>query len=552
MPLEPRLQTKDLVLSVPEYQQRTPQEGTVRTVTPTTMTTTTIVSSQLTSAYVGFYVIPEDGNIRGNPAQIKSFTLATTTATIDRTWASTTGVTTLRLWQPSDIPIQAASGSTTSVVCTAHQNITNEPDNTFNGWFLLAKTGANAGGAYKINGFTQSTGTFDLTGDALGTACAPGDCFLIRQMHRPEGPVTATVNRAAVSRKIVGYGDADQAVITNSSGTFDMTLAQRPLTASAPNSTGATAPYEMGPVLRDFMTETKDTGSTYSSQGGSAPTGVTITVASGAGFSVGGFALMSTGEASQITAISTNVLTVPQCTTAANVATSNVYASAWYQRKTSGFYTRTMERYAGKLLRQTFHGCAPTCELDVARDQVIKFMLKYTSPDAVEYNIADPNALTGHRFALADTTVPVDGKGARILIDSVPVLVADAKIMFGPKPVLRPSLSGMNQGDGYAFDLDPVKITMTGVLADNDDIASFPDIQDRFVQGNVLSLFYQKGTNPKETFCWSAPAAQITKSTFKYTNGVGEFDFEAECVLPQAARGNSVSASLPAFALGWL
>ncbi len=62
MPLEPRLQTKDLVLSVPEYQQRTPQEGTVRTVTPTTMTTTTIVSSQLTSAYVGFYVIPEDGS----------------------------------------------------------------------------------------------------------------------------------------------------------------------------------------------------------------------------------------------------------------------------------------------------------------------------------------------------------------------------------------------------------------------------------------------------------------------------------------------------------
>ena len=94
MPNEPRLQTKDLVLTVPEYQQRTPQEGTVRTVTPTTMTTTTIVSAQLSSAYVGYYVVPEDGNIRGNPAQIKSFASGTSTATIDRTWASTTGVTT--------------------------------------------------------------------------------------------------------------------------------------------------------------------------------------------------------------------------------------------------------------------------------------------------------------------------------------------------------------------------------------------------------------------------------------------------------------------------
>jgi hypothetical protein len=551
MPLEPRLQYKDLVLSVPEFQQRTAQEGSPRTVTPTTMTTTTVVSAQLTSTHVGYYIIPEDGNIRGNPAQIKAFVSGTNTATIDRTWASTTGVTTLRLWQPPDIPIECtATGSTTSVVCSGHANITNEPDSTFVGMFLLAKTGANAGGAYKINGFTSATGTFDLTGDPLGTASALGDCFLIRKMLRPEAPVTMVVKRNAISRKIVGYADADQAVITNSSGTVDFPLPQRPLTTAA--SGLAVPPYEMGDILRDFMTETLDTGSTYSSQGGSTPTGITITVGSGAGFSVGGFALMSTGEASQITAISANVLTVPQCTAAANLAASVVYASAWYKRKLTGFYTRTIERYAGKLLRQALHGCAPSCELDIARDQVIKFMLKYTSPDAIEYNIADPNSLSGHKFSLADTTVPVDGKGARCMIDSIPVLIADAKIMFGPKPLLRASLSGMNQGDGYAFDFDPVKITMTGYLADNDDIASMPDIQDRFVLGNVLSLFYQKGTNPKETFCWSAPAAQITKSEFKYQGGQGVFDFEAECILPQAARGNSVSNLLPSFALGYL
>ena len=552
MPNVPRLQTFDLVLSAPEAQQRTPQEPSPRTITPSTMTTTTFTSAQITSTHVGCYAIPEDGNIRGNPAQIKSVNSGTGVATIDRTWTSTTGVTTLRLWQPPDIPVVCTSGSTTSVVSTPHQNITNEPDHYFKGDFLLAKTGANAGGAYKINDFTSSTGTFDLTGDPLGTAAAPGDLFLVRTMMRPEGPAVGVVNRGTVARRIVGFGDADQALVTLSNGTFDITLAQRPVTASGASSTAATAPYEMGRIFRDFMTETLDTGVLYSSQGGSAPTGITITGSSSAGISIGGFVLMSTGEASQVTAKTGAVLTCPQLTAATNVAASNVYASAWYTRKTSDFRTRTYELYAGRLQRQAFHGCAPTVELDIARDQVIKFMMKYTAADAVEYAIADPNTLSGHRFALADTTVPVDGKGARFLIDSVPVLITDAKIAFGIKPVLRGSLSGMNQGDGYAFDIAPFKITCTGYLSDNDDIASYADLQDRLVLGNVLSLFYQKGTNPTETFCWSAPAAQLTKSTAKYAAGVLAFDFEADCVLPQAARGNSVSNLLPAFAVGWL
>ncbi len=553
MPNEPRLQTKDIILTAPEAQQRTPQEASPRAITFLSMTTTTVISNQLTSAHVGSYIIPEDGDIRGMPRQIKSFVTATSTATVDTAWISTANVNTFRLWTPSDIPIRCTStGTTTSVVGTAHAGVTNEPDDYFNQDFLLAKTGANAGGAYKINDFTATTGTFDLTGDALGTASALGDLFLIRTLLRPEGPVSATVNKNAISRRLVGYTDADQAVITNSSGTVDITLAQRPLTAAATTGVAAIPPYEMGRLLRDFMTQTLDTGSTYSSQGGSAPTGVTVTTSAGSNHSVGGFVLLTSGEASQITNISTNTLTLPQATGSAIYTAQSVFASAWYKRKDSDFRTRTFDIYRGKLLRQAFHGCAPTVELDIARDQVIKFNLKYTSPDAIEYVVADPNGLSGHRYPIIDTTVPVDGKGARFLIDSVPVLIGDAKVNFGIKTILRPSLSGLNQGDGYAFDLEPVKVMVTGYLADNDDISSHTDLQDRFALGNVVSLFYQKGTTPKETFCWSAPAAQITKSTFGYDNGIGAFSFEAECVLPQAARGNSVSTSLPAFALGWM
>lgn len=549
---EPRRQVQDLWLTTPEPQFRAPQEGTVRTVTPSTMTTTTIVSAQLSSAYVGFYVIPEDGNIRGNPRQIKSFVTATSTATVDAAWTSTASVTTLRLWNPPTPPFVADSGSTTSIVDATHQSITNEPDNYWQNDHVLAKTGNNAGGGYKVNAFTSSSGTLDLTGDALGTAAAPGDLFLPGTLLRPEGPVTATVERGTVSRRIVGYKEADQAAVLTSHGTVAFDLPQRPLTASAGNSTAATPPYEMGRLLRDFMTETLDTGSTYSSQGGSVPTGVTITVGSGTGFTVGGFALMSTGEASQCTTKSSNVLTLPQLTAAANLASSNVYASAWYQFKTSDFRTRTFDGYRGLLQRQVFHGCVPTLEMSIARDQVVKFGFKYNAADAIEYAIAAPNSLAGHRISLYDTTVPVDGKGARFLIDSVPVFVGDIKINFGIKPMARNSLSGMNQMDGYAFDLEPVKITVSGYLADNDDTASYMDLQDRLALGNVVSLFYQKGSAPKETFCWAAPAAQITKSTPAMNGGALEFAFECEAVVPQAARGNSVSTSLPAFSLGWL
>jgi hypothetical protein len=550
MPNEPRRQTQDLLLTCPEPQYRASQEATLRAITPSSTTTTTIVAAALTSTCIGTYVVPLDGNARGQVRQVKSFVLATTTATVDTAWTDTTGTTTLASWLPAEVPVRGtATGTTTTVISSPHASVTNEPDDVFNnkGLFLLGKGGTNAGGCYAEADFATSTGTFTTT-PTMSAAGGDGSLYLLRALVRPEGPVDATITRKTVARRIVGFKDADAAVPITAEGSVGLTLPQRPLTASAGSATVATAPLEMGAILSDCYTETLDTGSTVSSA-----TSTTVVAASGTGFTIGGFGLLHTGEAFQVLNKATNTLTVQSGvhTSGSVIASSVLYASSWYKPKTSDFRTRTFDLYRGGLFRQVFHGCMPTLDISVARDQVVTFALKYSAGDCVEYNIANPITSTTFPLPILDTTVPVDGKGARLCLDGVKVLVGDLKMSAGLKPMMRPSLSGMNQCDGYAMDLDPCTVSFTA-LADNDDIASFRSLVDRVHAGDTMNFLYQKGSAPKETFCIGIPALQFTKVDFSYDNGQGQFSVEAQATLPQAVRGNSFASTLPAVSLGWL
>ncbi len=92
MPTEPRLEVNNLVLTCPELQFRAAQEPTNRAITVTTMnpTSKTVVSSEFgsTSAYVGCFIIPDNGNIRGQARQILSYVVSTNTATVDAGWGT--------------------------------------------------------------------------------------------------------------------------------------------------------------------------------------------------------------------------------------------------------------------------------------------------------------------------------------------------------------------------------------------------------------------------------------------------------------------------------
>jgi hypothetical protein len=510
------------------------------------MTTTTFTATGVAASAVGLYVVPEDGSARGQVRQVKSF--SGTTATVDKAWAAVTANTSIRAFKPADVPVVATgSGSTTTIVASGHASITNEPDDYWNdaGYFLLFVGGQNAGSAVKVTDFTSSTGTFTFT--PAVTSTVTGEFALLVKLLRPEAPVEATITPKVISRRIVGFSDADAPVNITSDGTISFTLPQRPIATAGSNAVQPTPPLELGEILRDVFTQTRDTGGTSASMAGTTITSANHTM------TAGGFVMVHTGEAGQI--LSTNATDIVVGTghiTAASVGTGHAYASAWYKRKESDFRTSSHHLWRGRLHRQAYHGCLPTVDMVLERDNMLRFNLAYTAGDCIEYPQVAPVTLSAtNPITLIDQTVPVDGKASRLLIDGTNVLCSQLTVNAGFTPQYRNSLQGMNQHDGSWMDVGVVTGTMT-LLADNDDISSFRAICDKMRLGAFFHLFLQKGTAPTETFCMGMPAAHLTGGPFSYDAGQGVFSCTFEAVHPAAARGTSYAAALPAWSFGWL
>lgn len=545
---EPRRERADVLLTAPEPQYRASQEHTPRSFTPSAMTTTTLTDANVAAACVGTYVIPEDGECRGQMRQIVSF--SSTTATVDKAWPSVTGCTRLRVWMPADVPVRTTTaGNTLHAISSPHASITNEPDSYYasKGYYLYAVGGANSGSATKITGFTSTTGAF--TFQTALTSTTTNELFHVGKVLRPEGAITSTVRRAFLKRRIVGYTAADQGVPLNyepASLTFD--LAVRPLASSAGSSTAAVAPLEVGDMLADHMTQTLDTGSTASSM-----TGRTLTVSSGSGFTVGGFVLTTTGEAGFILAKSSNDLSFPTAhLTAASVGSGAVYAAAHYKLKTSDFRTRTFRYYRGRSTLEVMHGAMPKITLKVSRDDVGRLSFAYSSEEPGTYDVACPVAAGAtNPFGILDTTVPRDSKGARFLLAGVRYLIDTFDFDFGLDPKPRRCLQGMNQADGMWMDVMPATVRFSAYAEEN-DTSSVVDLQDMSSAGTPVDLFLQIGTAATETFCLAIPAFQLQPASFEYRDGTGYFSCEGEAILPQAVRANSFGATLPPFAIGWL
>lgn len=550
---EPRRQVADVLLTAPEPQFRASQEGSPRAYRPSAMSTTGFTEANVGAASVGQYVIPEDGNCRGQARMIVSF--SGTTATVDTPWLSVTSCTSLRAFRPADVPWRATSaGNTQHIPCSDHANITNEPDNYWGtaaasqGYYWYGVGGINAGSATQIAGFTSSTGVVTFV-TALSSVAA-NNLGLIGKVLRPEGPIRADLERNFLHRRIVGYGDADQAApLTYKVTTIAFELAQRPLTSSAVDATAAVAPVEIGDLLTDVMTQTKDTGDTVSTA-----SGTTLTVTAGSRWTVGGFVGLQTGEVGQIQSKSSNALTLGTGhMTAASVQTSSVvYASCWYQRKASDFRTRTLRYYRGRAVLQAFHGAMPKVTLKIARDDIARFSFEYMAPEALEYDVACPVAASAtNRFGILDTTVPVDSKASRCLFNGAKWLIDSFELDLGFDPKPRNSLPGMNQADGMWMDLQPAKGKMT-LYAEENDNTGYERVQDLASRGVAVDFLWHKGSAGKEIFCVGIPALQIAPSKFAYSDGVGKFECEFDVVLPQATRGSSANASMPPFAIGWL
>ncbi len=546
MPNEPRIQSRDIPFTCAEPQYRDAQEASPRAVLISTMTTGGFTAALVTTAHTGCYAIPQDGNARGQVRQIKSVT--GTVATVDAVWASTASVTTIALWTPPDVPVRCTSAGTTSTaVSTTHASITNEADSYWNskGYFLLGRNSTFAGSIYPETGFTSSTGTFTASG-GFGATPGVGALFDLRKLIRSEGPVNATVNQKTLTRREVAFKEAGSAVPITAEGTVEFVSAIRPLTATAPQGVAATPPQDLRDYLGDMFTETLDTGSTTN---GASSSGFTV-ASTASTHAVGGFVLFTTGDGCQVlTDNGAGVYTngTGQIASSSVVTTSNAYASAWYKPKTTDFRTRTFDIYKGRLRREVYHGCMPTLEIKITRDQVVTFNWKYTAAVALEYETGNPITSTTYPLTLLDTTIPVDGKGARLILDGTQVLVADMTINTGLTPLPRPSITGLNQMDGMAMETVPTTVTFTA-YADVNDIASFKALGERMRSRDVINMLYQKGRSAGETFMIGMPSLQLTKSNFTYQNGQGELQCEGVVQIPTLS---GLGTTVPGFAFGF-
>lgn len=550
---EPRRQSQDLILTCGEPQQRAAQEHTVRAFTPSAMSTTTFTDANVDATAVGLYVRPEDGDARGQDRQIIS--VSGTTATVDASWSSVANVTRIRAWAPPDIPVRVTTADASSpydVISSLHANIANEPDDYWlgSGYQLLGRGGANAGSARTFTDFTSTTGAF---ADGAPAATSVGDFFDLRKLIRPAADVEATLTHKTIQRGMIGMGqhDADVPIPITNDGTLNVSLVLRPLGTAAASGVVAVPPTEMSDILADIFTVTKDTGGTVADA--STPGEIDCSTSS---FTQGGFALFATGEAAQIYTVgsTTNITAygTGQATQASLGVGSVVHAAAWYQRKTQGFLTRTWDLYRGGKLRQLFHGCLPSLNMTISREQLVTFALNYISPEALEYNVNRPVAIGAtNPLSVGDFGIPTDGKGARCMLDGTKIVVSELSVNWGFTPKPRGSLSGINQGDGCLMDTGPITGSMS-VYADNDDISGFRALVDRLPARTYMQFLYQKGSAPKDTFVFGVPAMYFTSNTFSYNDRQGMFTCEFTCVNPEAAGYGSSYINMPAAAFGLL
>lgn len=551
---QPLRKIRDVVFTAaqPQWHSAQPRPGYRPSVFPDTVSFT---DGNVSAASVGEIVAPMDGNIQELRRQIISVT--STTATVDKAWPAAPTATALAAYRPAALPVRTTSSGNvggTTVVSSDHAGDTGEPDDFWNdgAHFLIcikAATSTPMGKAIKITDFDATTGTFTLA-SAAGAQSIAGELWIVVQLLRYEpDSLNVGVDPRIETRPIAGRISEEKAIIHGHTPSIAFDLPVRHLTAGAGDNVQASAPIDAGPLLRDVMTETKDTGAVASGM-----SGTTLTVDDGSGFSVGGFVLANTGEAGLIKSKSGAELTIAagHITAASVLASSVAYAACWYVRKTTSFIERTFYHFGGGSFFQEMAGALPSITLDIARDKVAKLRFSYTVAERVrEYNLPRWDSVTP--ATLLDAAAARGALHSRLLIGGVRVDVESLSVNWKLAPKLREKIGGLNQADGAFMDFDmaaPSPEITFRIYADNDSLASFTDVVDVISSMSTFDFFYQQGQAAGKTFVLAAPACQFAAA--KFTNpDQGRYECTVKCLDPQVVD-SSLSASLSALAFGYL
>lgn len=547
--LEPVRKTSDLLFTCPGNMSAAMVEAVPPASTPSSISGTTVTDASAVAAWRGCFAIPEDGDAKDQARFIKTVT-ASTSYVVDSAWESVTGVTRIRIWDPVDgvfvSTAQGNVGGTTSISSRHDDQASDWPND--DGAMLIGVGGTNAGKAVAVTDYDTSTNT--LTHAAL-TQTEVGDVALLLSQLRPDGGTfEVSMGQTFIGQPTVGYAGHAPAVRGVYAPTISFSLGLRPSQGAGVAGTAAVRPMEIGGLLADVMLPTADSGSTVASA-----SGATLTVAGGQGanFSVGGFALLHTGELCHIRGISTDTLTFAtghMADSAAIAASSVVNGAYWYQKRRTAIRPRDFWIWRGRTYFQYLKGCMPSLTISIKRNGVVTFGMNYTAAQGVEQRWTFPVSATASLpVRPRDISTPRDPNGARFLLDGKLTPVKDMELTIGFTPSVRGAVAGLNNAHGTFAQVGPTTVTFA-LECDQDDRSSFEAIVDRLNAKRTIDLLVQAGTAKTATMGIAAPYVQMTGAPIQVVEGQWEYNVTAEVLEPRLCS-TSINILVPDIAIGF-
>lgn len=521
--------------------------------------TTTTVSAALTEAtnagYLGCIMVCRSATNAENvgvPARILAFNAGTDTLTHTPLPAATSSGDTFEL-ADTDVRVveTVGGGGNVNVNSGLRANVTNEPDDQWNGYTLFVERNlADAQGTKTtVTDFATATGTFTTTGFTSSTV---GDFWSCRKFPKLHGPPTLEFQTEDIER-LAQRADCgeEQNVKGARTWTSEWTLPLKGSGTSAGDGVAATPPPELHPPLRSIFDVTQATGEDVSTGSTTSVIGVTNGTAV-AQFPVGCLVMDSKGRAACVTAVdgspNPDTITVnPPFFITPSSSNDTIYGGYSYEPKVTGHKTMTLDAYIGGKVRWIGYGGLPTFRIiDFKRNAIPKAVFGYQGNYWLDYAEDTPTPLTGS----FDTVVPVSANDCYALLVAsgsttvTRLIIEEASIDYGHEIVQEDGVSLFDAIYGGRIVNTKVRVTVTGKLdtaTPNNTYAEFV----RYYGSRTFSLLLQHGSVPGYTVAWYGHRCEWAGPTHSVADGLRKVTFTARVL-------SSELTDMPKCTLGFL
>lgn len=443
--------------------------------------------------------------------------------------------------------VETTGGSATQVVSALRINATQEPNDFWNGYYLVAENVTNTvrGTAIAVTDFIAASGTFLA---ALSGNSVIGDVWFMRKFPRPaSGPLTIEFSQEDLPRSAQrGALGEEQTVPGARSWSTELAMELKGSGTAAGAGTAGVPPPEAEPLLRSIFERRQSTGTAVAAAAGTAPALSTlvfdIATESMGNFPVGSPVHDAAGRAARVVAVAANGLdpdsvTVRPAFNRTPIAGEVIRGGCAYAPKITGHTTLTMDALMGRqhatasaIFRWIGWGGVATVKIiDFARGKIPKLAIGIKGG----YWMTFPWTGASVTVAQHDTVIPrASGDGDALIvpegIDTITRLTLDdGEIDFG--------MMTADEIDGFLFDgqyggriLDSLPVvTLKGRLDLETPYNTHAEF-NRYYGSRVFTVFMQHGHVPGKTVSFYAHRCSYLFPALSVADGLRKLELKVK------------------------